>query len=129
MTEALVFPVGYLVTAFEEARKEDQLTRCYGAGAGDMSGMRGPRRCRGMLIIFLMMVLLLWPIVSAFRCGGRTTTLGLSGTAWGWILLVFCLLFPPIGVPLALVYLAAGRCVQASGDVSMMLSSLPDSYF
>lgn len=62
------------------------------------------------IIILVCFVLALVGMVKAFGCGGSPTSMGLTGTGWGALILVLVILVPPLGSLLGLVYAIAGKC-------------------
>jgi hypothetical protein len=63
-----------------------------------------------LIAVLMLGFLIIVPMAKAFNCGPRPTTVGLTGTTWGVILLL-CLLFAqPIGIVLGVIFLIAGKC-------------------
>lgn len=62
------------------------------------------------IIILVCFVLALVGMVKAFGCGASPTSMGLTGTGWGALILVLVILVPPLGSLLGLVYAIAGKC-------------------
>ena len=62
------------------------------------------------IIILVCFVLALVGMIKAFSCGSSSTSMGLTGTGWGALILVLVILVPPLGSLLGLIYAIAGKC-------------------
>jgi hypothetical protein len=100
--ETLLCP---LAAALRRGRDDDEKSRLYGGnGAGAVVGTIA-------ILILVCFVLSLVGMVKAFGCGSAPTSLGLTGTGWGALILVMVLLLPPIGSLLGLAFALTGKCL------------------
>ena len=87
-----------------------------------------------LIAVLMLGFLVIVPMGRAFNCGPRPTTIGLTGTTWG-IILLLCLLFAqPLGILLGVIFLIAGRCkgglmIIPDGQVAPMLSTSATSTY
>ena len=101
--ETILCPLATLLRA-----RDDEDRRLY-------AGMQitGPAGVVGTIAIVILVcfVLALVGMVKAFGCGSSPTSLGLTGTGWGALILVLVLLLPPIGSLLGLMVALTGKCL------------------
>lgn len=62
------------------------------------------------ITVLVCFFLALGGLIKAFSCGGWPTSLGLTGTTWGVLILILVILVPPLGSALGLIFAFGGRC-------------------
>lgn len=89
----------------EKLRDNEENKRVYGGDGG--AAVVGTV----MLVILVCFVISLVGMVKAFGCGSAPTSMGLTGTGWGALILVLVLLLPPIGSLLGVIFALGGKCM------------------
>ena len=107
MATAVICP---LAAALKEKLRSDEDQRVYGDRNAGASALVGTI----FLVILICFVLALVGMVKAFGCGSSPTSMGLTGTGWGALILVLVLLLPPIGSILGLIYAVGGHCMPTA---------------
>lgn len=64
-----------------------------------------------MIVFFVCFIISLVGMVKAFNCGAAPTSLGLTGTGWGALILILVLLVPPVGSILGVMFAFGGNCI------------------
>ena len=106
-----------LVAALRSKLRDDEDQKLYG-GDGGAAAIAGTV----LVVILVCFVLALVGMVKAFGCGSAPTSMGLTGTGWGALILVLVLVLPPIGSILGLVFAIGGHCM-GSDTSSMMMTA------
>lgn len=79
----------------------------------------------GLLIaITIICFCVIVPMGKAFNCGATKAALGMTGTAWGVLLLFAFLFFPWIAILLGIVFVLSNKCDK---NISVQLSGLVPS--
>lgn len=86
--------------------KDNNEQRVYGGGGDGSSKLY---KVLGITII-VCFVLALAGIIKAFGCGSESTSMGLTGTGWGILILVLVVFLPPVGSILGIAFALAGHC-------------------
>lgn len=105
----------------------------YGASQSNDTGYQPPSL--GTLTVGLLIAIsvicfcVIVPMGKAFNCGATKAALGMTGTAWGVILLFVFLFFPWIAILLGIVFVLSNKCDQNRAmQISGLLSSPQIAY-
>jgi len=110
--EHLLCPIAAMV----DSKTSDESEQVYGAAHGTavpMTVIQKPSDATVALIVIAWLVCIVAALVGMFRafgCGTMPTNFGMTGTAWGVMILILGLLLPPVGGVLGIAFAAGGTC-------------------